>query len=85
MKRPRDARKHLQPEGILILGHQKDHPRIARALEVPVPRKGEFVAERVIAATPQRIAEHRPQVVIQGVTWVKARPGDPLEAGPPTY
>jgi hypothetical protein len=85
MKRSRDARIHLQPEGILILGHQNDHPRIAHALDLPVPHKGEFVATRVVAATPQRLAEQRSQVIIGGSTWVKARPGDPIEPGPAAY
>src|SRR5205814_9949758 len=31
-KRVRDARKRLRAEGIVILGHQGDHPRIATAL-----------------------------------------------------
>lgn len=82
MKRARDARHHLQPEGIIILGHQKDHPRIAAVLGLPVPRKGEFVATRLIAATPHRALEHRRSVVIGGNTWVKAEPTDPIEHGP---
>lgn len=44
MKRVRDARKALLPEGILILGHQGKDPSIARAHGLPVPRKGEFIA-----------------------------------------
>ncbi len=84
MKRARDARHHLQPEGIIILGHQKDHPRIARELGLAVPRKGEFIATRLLPATPQRIREHRLSVVIGGNTWVRAAPTDPLEHGP-TY
>lgn len=84
MKRPRDARHHLQPEGIIVLGHQKDHPRIARDLELPVPAKGEFVATRLVAATPARLVTHRPSVVIGGATWLQALPGDPNEPGP-TY
>lgn len=82
MKRPRDARQHLQPEGVVILGHQKQHQAIAKALELPVPRKGEFVATRVVPATPARTRGHRPSAVIAGSTWVQAEPGDPLQAGP---
>lgn len=85
MKRARDARHHLQPEGILVLGHQNAHPRIAADLSLPVPRKGEFVATRVVSATPQRQLEHRPATVIAGVTWLLAQPGDPLEPGPTVY
>jgi hypothetical protein len=85
MKRARDARIHLQPEGIIILGHQKQHPGIARALGLPVPRKGEFIATRLVTATPQRQRQHRPSAVIDGVTWMEAEPSDPAEAGPQLY
>lgn len=46
-KRVRDARKHLRAEGIVILGHQGDHRRIARTLQLPVPKKGEWVSARI--------------------------------------
>ena len=46
-KRVRDARIHLRPEGIMILGHMNEHPRIARELNLPVPEKGSWVAVRV--------------------------------------
>jgi hypothetical protein len=82
MKRPRDARHHLQPEGIIILGHQNAHPKIAEALGLPVPHKGEYVATRLVPATPARLAAHRAQVIIEGSTWVEAQPGDPVEPGP---
>lgn len=85
MKRARDARRHLQPEGILVLGHQEHHPRIARELGLVVPRKGEFVACRVVNATPQRHLEQRPYTVISNVTWMLALPGDPIEPGPMSY
>jgi hypothetical protein len=49
-KRVRDARKRLRPEGTVILGHQGDHPRIAEALGLPRPRKGEWVAVRLAEA-----------------------------------
>lgn len=82
MKRLRDARKLLQDEGIIVLGHQNDHPRIARDLELPVPRKGDVVAVRLVNATPQRQMDHRPSAVIGGRTWIEALPGDPIERGP---
>ena len=44
MKRMRDARKTLRPEGILVLGHQGDEPVIAAARGYPVPKKGEAIS-----------------------------------------
>lgn len=57
MKRARGnggARTLLRPEGILVLGHQDDDPRVAAALGLPVPKKGEFVSGRVIPARDDR-------------------------------
>ncbi len=90
MKRPRDARQHLQPEGILILGHQGEHPRIARDLGQPVPKKGEFVACRVIPTTVDETNQGRlnlgqPNTVINAETWQLAEPTDPVIAGPSKY
>jgi hypothetical protein len=82
MKRARDARKHLQPEGIVILGHLTPHPRIARELGLDVPHKGQLIATRLIPATPKLLKEHRPHAVIGGSTWVEATAGDPISAGP---
>ena len=85
MTRARDARVHLRPEGILVLGHQDDHPRIAAALGLAVPRKGQLIATRVVPATPQHLADGRAAVVMGGHRWVKALPGDPTIAGPTAY
>jgi hypothetical protein len=40
MKRARDARAPLKNEGILVLGHQGEDPRIAALRGYPVPKKG---------------------------------------------
>lgn len=85
MKRTRDARHHLQPEGVLVLGHQGQHPRIASDLGLPIPRKGEFVACRVISAGQRRPLGYRPTTMIDGRTWLLARTGDLREAGPVRY
>lgn len=85
MKRARDARVHLQPEGVLVLGHQNQHPRIAGDLGLPVPSKGQFVACRIVSGTPSRLLEDRRSTVIGTATWVLAVPGDPIEPGPVTY
>ncbi|MEV0363979.1 NaeI family type II restriction endonuclease [Nocardia fusca] len=48
MKRVRDARKILNEEGIAILGHQSDSKRIALALGLAVPMKGELISVRLV-------------------------------------
>lgn len=65
-KRVRDSRKNLRSEGIIILGHQGDHPRIASALELPVPAKGEWVSATV---APQVSDVVCPAVSIAGELW----------------
>jgi hypothetical protein len=82
MKRARGnggARTALQPEGILVLGHQDHDPVVATALGLPVPRKGEFVSARVVPAHDDR---DDPVAVIGGRPWALARPGDPRTPAP---
>lgn len=82
MKRARGnggARTALQPEGILVLGHQDNDPVVAAALGLPVPRKGELVAARVTPAHPDR---SDPVTVIGGEIWAVAHAGDPLVSAP---
>lgn len=82
MKRARaagGARTILQPEGIIVLGHQDSDPLIAEALGLPVPRKGEFVAARVVAHDPE---QRRPGVVVDLQWWVVAHPDDPIVVAP---
>lgn len=49
-KRVRDARRHLAQFEIVILGHQGEHPDIARLFGLPIPHKGEWVSVTVTAA-----------------------------------
>jgi hypothetical protein len=82
MKRARGnggARTQLRPEGILVLGHQDNDPRVAAALGLPAPRKGEFISARVV---PARADRDDPAAVIAGQRWALARPGDPVVAAP---
>jgi hypothetical protein len=82
MKRARGnggARTALQPEGILVLGHQDNDPLVAAALGLPVPCKGEFVSARVVPAREDR---DDPIAVIEGQAWALARPGDPQVPAP---
>lgn len=45
MKRVRDARKVLEAEGVFVLGGQEaDHKAHARAVGLPVPKKGETIS-----------------------------------------
>lgn len=79
-KRVRDARHRLAPEGVIILGHQKESPQVARALGLPIPDKGTWVATRVIpVSTP---GDGRPAAYIEGVPYVVARPDESLHPAP---
>lgn len=82
MKRARGnggARTALQPEGILVLGHQDNDPLVARALGLPVPHKGELVAA---AVTPAKAGRGDPTAMIDGHAWSLARTGDAVVAAP---
>lgn len=82
-KRARDARIQLRGDGILVLGHQEAHPRIAQDLELPVPRKGEWVSIRII---PRPAGGHGgPETVINGDSYVRAQPSDPIWPAPARY
>ena len=80
-KRVRDARRALQPEGIVVLGHQGNHPRIAKGLKIDAPPKGSWIATRVVKAEPY----DADSVVIANELWRRATPGDPVCAGPIDY
>ncbi|WP_420637780.1 NaeI family type II restriction endonuclease [Candidatus Poriferisocius sp.] len=80
-KRVRDARKLLQPEGIVILGHQGNHPRIAQVLGLSIPPKGSWVAVRLAPA-----ARAEPDTVeIGSGQWRLARETEPMHPGPIDY
>ncbi|MEU5440996.1 NaeI family type II restriction endonuclease [Streptomyces griseofuscus] len=67
-KRARDARIALRPEGIVVLGHQGTHPHIARALELPVPIKGEWISTRLV---PVSSDDARPKFSLDGQFWAR--------------
>ena len=82
MKRARGnggARTALRPEGILVLGHQDSDPRVAADLGLPVPRKGELVAARVV---PAQVERNDPAAEVNGEFWSLARPDDPVVVAP---
>ncbi|WP_347177341.1 NaeI family type II restriction endonuclease [Glycomyces sp. L485] len=68
-KRIRDSRKALAGEGIAILGHQEQHPIIAKTLELPVPRKGEWISVRLVPD----VGDGRPFVMLAGKRRVVAQ------------
>src|ERR1700730_5851337 len=82
MKRARGnggARTLLRHEGILVLGHQDNDPLVAAALGLPVPKKGEVAAGRVVL---WRDARDDPVAIIDGKHWALARPEDPVVSAP---
>lgn len=82
MKRARGnggARGTLRNEGILILGHQQNDPKVARALGLPVPNKGELVSARVVPAGPE---DEAPAAEIDGRRWRLAMADDPVVPAP---
>lgn len=81
MKRVRydgGARSRLRDGGVIILGHQKQHQRIAADLMLPVPRLGEFVSVQVVPIHEQAGAATR----IGDSWWTRAAPGDPIVPAP---
>ncbi|NLU61371.1 restriction endonuclease [Rhodococcus sp. HNM0563] len=79
MKRARGARDKLRAEGILVLGHQDNDPLVARALGLPVPRKGELVSARVVRAQPGSSAA---VATVEGIGWTLAHADDPVVPAP---
>ncbi|MFE3583399.1 NaeI family type II restriction endonuclease [Streptomyces vinaceus] len=78
-KRARDARTALQPKGIVVLGHQGSHPHVARALELPVPVKGEWISTHLVPVSPE---DARPKFSLDGEFWARAREEERLHPDP---
>lgn len=66
------SRSLLRPEGIIILGAMKPHPRIAADLGVPVPGRGQYVAVKVVPCLEKEPGSAR----IGSAWWRAGRPGD---------
>lgn len=90
-KRARDARLHLRPKGIIILGHESSHRLIAKALGLSECEKGEWLSARVLRVqeNDQRTKVWIPRKVgkdgvlrCQEGWWARASAGDPDEPGP---
>ncbi|WP_329340268.1 restriction endonuclease [Streptomyces sp. NBC_01352] len=82
-KRVRDARIHLRGDGIMILGHMKQHPHIARDLGLPVPDKGSWVAVRVAEVTASDSARRTTR--ISGKDYAIWQKGDRDDVAPAEY
>jgi hypothetical protein len=80
-KRVRDARKDegLREDGIVVLGHQGAHPDIARALDLPVPVKGEWLSTRLVPVSPD---DARPKISLDGKFWARASESEPRSPAP---
>lgn len=74
-KRVRDARQRLAPEGIVILGAQKESPLVAKALGLPTPDKGTWIAVRLVPAPST--GDGRRQAWIDGAPYVVGLPDEP--------
>ncbi|GGW78039.1 NaeI family type II restriction endonuclease [Streptomyces lomondensis] len=79
-KRVRDARQRLAREGVIILGHQKESPLVAKALGLPIPDKGTWVATRVVPAPAP--GDGRPVAFIAGAPYAVARPDESPHPAP---
>jgi len=81
MKRVRSnggARSALKPKGIIILGQYSSHVAIAKALELPIPGKGDSLSVRVVNA-----ASNGPGVAkIEGSLWRIAKVNEPVVSAP---
>lgn len=81
MKRVRangGARSYLSEEGILILGHQNGHPKICQELGLPIPSKGQVIAQRVVK-------DPKGTSIIGASKWRVAEAKDPIEPAPSLY
>ncbi|GAA3377810.1 hypothetical protein GCM10020367_54960 [Streptomyces sannanensis] len=66
-RRVRTARRELEQEGFLILGHMTTDSDRARALRIPAPERGEYVSVRLTRLKPHH--GDRPSVLLDGTAW----------------
>ncbi|QNG18186.1 restriction endonuclease [Rhodococcus triatomae] len=79
-KRARDARIHLRPHGIIVLGHDRPHQRIADSLGLEIPSKGSWISTRVAPVPPDDV---RSSFFLDEQWWARATGDDESEA--PTF
>ncbi|NEE18420.1 restriction endonuclease, partial [Streptomyces sp. SID7499] len=63
-----------------IMGDYESHRKIARALQLPAPREGEFVSAQVKEVNYAIPSEN--SVSLSGKLWTLASPGDAPEVAP---
>jgi hypothetical protein len=80
-KRARDARLSLRSEGILILGHQVEHQRIAKEMGIDAPEKGSWISCRVVPAAERIVLSTR----IGDGEWRLAIDDETIVEGPEIY
>ncbi|MCC2606811.1 NaeI family type II restriction endonuclease [Planctobacterium marinum] len=81
MKRVRangGARSYLSKEGIIILGHQNDHPRICQDLGLEIPNKGQVISIRIVN-------DKNGPLDLAGEKWRVAYLSDPINPAPAAY
>lgn len=72
-KRARDARLQLRDKGVVVLGHQGVHPKVATLLSLDVPTKGEWISTRLV---PVQGDDARPRFWHSGSWWARATVDD---------
>jgi hypothetical protein len=79
-KRARDARIHLREDGIIVLGHETPHRRIAESLGLPEPHKGSWISTRIVPAADSAFKEGG--FFLDGQWWISASETDDKVAAP---
>jgi hypothetical protein len=80
LRRCREARQRLAGDGIVVLGHQKQCPAVARSLGLPVPVKGTFLSVRLARVEAEEV--DRPTVVLPEGSYAVARAEEPSTCAP---
>jgi hypothetical protein len=80
-RRARTARetRHLGKEGIIVLGHYEWDLAVARVLDLPGPRSGEWISTRVHPARPDSA---RATFTVDHERWAIAEPDEPIVQAP---
>ncbi|MEC3979838.1 NaeI family type II restriction endonuclease [Amycolatopsis sp. H20-H5] len=80
LKRCRDARHALAPDGIVVLGNRGECKDIARTLGLPVPPIGCFVSVRLVPVYDK--TTDRPRLQRPEGTYAVARPDEQTQPAP---
>ncbi|GAB2682798.1 NaeI family type II restriction endonuclease [Nocardia goodfellowii] len=80
MRRCRNTRTPLSQEGIAVLGHMADGPKIAKALQLPVPSSGTLISVRLIQVPDD--TTDRPTALISGRRYAVIDSDEPTDQLP---